>query len=379
MWYFAFGSNINKKVFEGRRRIKPAESVPAVLPGWRLAFSQPGLPYAEPAFAAVERVEEGGASDGAPAPEVHGVAHRITPAQVRRPARTGNRPHEPLPPAGRRRCARGGSRASSAPLPQWAYVLETEGGSGGKEKEGGHAYTVVEAEAVDYQGRQLGVLTLTVTPAIKARLKVCHPSGRTRACRAQPRACGPALGGHRRHATERRPRHAGRVQGRPALPSLRYMTLIRDGAKDYGLAPDYQAWLATLPHYRATAPGQKVGRVLFQAIAFTFIFPVWAGALPCCARAAPCGRRWVVSAWAGCAACLLTATAESACLADRPRRRLLPLLAPGLRVLRRVTGMKAAAEDDFAGRWQRRYTAFLFKTVLDLHELLRPVLGCGMA
>jgi hypothetical protein len=50
-------------------------------------------------------------------------------------------------------------------------VLETEGGSGGKED---HAYHVVEALAVAYDGRQLpGVLTLTVSPNVKARLKVC--------------------------------------------------------------------------------------------------------------------------------------------------------------------------------------------------------------
>lgn len=249
VWYFAFGSNINKKVFEGRRRISPAESVPAVLPGWRLEFSQPGLPYAEPAFAAVEpqpeEVEDAAASSGgARQPDVHGVAHRITPSQ-------------------------------------WAYVLETEGGSGGKED---HAYKVVEATAVDYSGRELVVLTLTVSPKIKARL-----------------------------------------QGRHALPSLRYLTLIRDGAKDYGLTPEYQAWLATLRHYTAERPGQKLGGVVFRALALTFIFPVWAG----------------------------------------------------VRLLRRVTGMKSA-NDDMASRWMRRYTAALFRVVLGLHELVAPVLGCGM-
>lgn len=147
VWYFAFGSNINKKVFQGRRMISPAESVPAVLPGWRLEFSQPGLPYAEPAFAAVERRQEGSDDGGACPLDVHGVAHRITPSQ-------------------------------------WAYVLETEGGSGGKED---HAYQVVEATAEAYDGRALGVVTLSVSPRVKARLQVrllacCRP-GRCSACR----------------------------------------------------------------------------------------------------------------------------------------------------------------------------------------------------
>lgn len=85
VFYFAFGSNINKKVFEGRRRIRPAESVPAVLPHWVLKFSQPGLPYSEPAFAAVEPAPAPSTTSTSAAscglPDVHGVVHRITPSQ----------------------------------------------------------------------------------------------------------------------------------------------------------------------------------------------------------------------------------------------------------------------------------------------------------
>ena len=89
---------VRRKVFEGRRMIKPAESVPAVVPGWALHFSQPGLPYAEPAFAAVEPQQAAGAhangsgsgasgsgtGGGGTRPDVNGVLHRITPSQVRR-------------------------------------------------------------------------------------------------------------------------------------------------------------------------------------------------------------------------------------------------------------------------------------------------------
>jgi hypothetical protein len=66
------------------------------------------------------------------------------------------------------------------------------------------------------------------------------------------------------------------TQGRPALPSLRYLKLIREGAQDYGLSPEYQAWLASLQHYEARAPGQKLGSLAFKLIAFTTVFPVWA-------------------------------------------------------------------------------------------------------
>lgn len=153
IWYFAYGSNMNRKVFEGRRMIKPAESFAAVLPGWRLEFSQPGLPYSEPSFAAAGRQPDTAAErqpDAASAgsngsgsgevawPDMHGVLHRITPSQ-------------------------------------WQYVLETEGAAGQDEDS---AYQVVEATAVAYDGREIpGALTLTVSPRVKARLQVRREGG----------------------------------------------------------------------------------------------------------------------------------------------------------------------------------------------------------
>lgn len=157
------GSNMNKKVFSGRRMIKPAASLPAVLPGWRLTFSQPGLPYAEPGFAAVERQPaaagdgDGAQGDGAPQraqqqqrqrPDVHGVLHHITESQ-------------------------------------WRYVLETEGASQEGNDDGG--YAVVTATAVAYDGHEVpGVKTLTVPARVKHRLRVSS---------AGPRRTGRRMGG----------------------------------------------------------------------------------------------------------------------------------------------------------------------------------------
>lgn len=150
---------MNKKVLSGRRMIKPAASLPAVLPGWQLTFSQLGLPYTEPGFAAVERqpaaataeAANGGAAPPPSArqrrPDVHGVLHRITPSQ-------------------------------------WAYVLETEGASKEDSEDGG--YAVVTTTAVTYDGKQVeGVKTLTVPARIKQRLQVSRAS-----CGGWQRACG---------------------------------------------------------------------------------------------------------------------------------------------------------------------------------------------
>ena len=115
------------------------------------------------------------------------------------------------------------------------------------------------------------------------------------------------------------------LQGRQAQPSLRYLTLIRDGAVEHGLTPECEhglflamctsdmtanclfttasfcpslsadrRWLGTLQHYEAKTVGQRVGRLLFTGAAFVLIFPVWAGA-----RCGCCGMLMCLRVWCG--------------------------------------------------------------------------------
>jgi hypothetical protein len=51
IWYLAYGSNLNSKVFKGRRGIRPLMNRNVFVPGLELAFDQPGLPFLEPRFA----------------------------------------------------------------------------------------------------------------------------------------------------------------------------------------------------------------------------------------------------------------------------------------------------------------------------------------
>ncbi|KAJ3044720.1 hypothetical protein HDV00_001124 [Rhizophlyctis rosea] len=46
-------------------------------------------------------------------------------------------------------------------------------------------------------------------------------------------------------------------------PSLRYLNLLRDGAREHGLNPDYIAYLDAYPHYQSTTLRQKAGGVVF--------------------------------------------------------------------------------------------------------------------
>jgi hypothetical protein len=72
-WYFAFGSNLSALSFRKRRGIQPLEWTPVILKGWELTFDLPGFPYIEPAFANLKINPES---------EVHGIAYRISDAQL---------------------------------------------------------------------------------------------------------------------------------------------------------------------------------------------------------------------------------------------------------------------------------------------------------
>ena len=69
IWHFAYGSNMNKEVFEGRRRMRPREARVARLPGYRLRFNLDGRPHGRSAPANI-------CPD--PEAEVWGVLYRMT-------------------------------------------------------------------------------------------------------------------------------------------------------------------------------------------------------------------------------------------------------------------------------------------------------------
>jgi hypothetical protein len=229
---------MKRSVLEGRRMIKPAESVPAVLGGWQLTFTQPGLPYREPGFASVEPIE-----DGAQAREVHGVAHRMTPAE-------------------------------------WAYYMESEGAAGQSDQ----GYGVEEVTLQTYDGRDMQAYTLRTQPKTVARLK-----------------------------------------GRLALPSLRYISLLRDGAAEHGLAPDYCAYLNALQHYEPRSIGAKIGAVLTSFIAYGLLFPMFAA----------------------------------------------------MRLYRKARGLQSIQPGGRLGRIQSSYFHLVFALAWGLHELVHPLLGSG--
>ncbi|GLC43160.1 hypothetical protein PLESTB_000856700 [Pleodorina starrii] len=210
VWYFAYGSNMNPNTLKGRRQVNPLESRPAVLHGWKLSFRMLGLPYIEPGFGTIERVNgteggsaaapwsraaasspsESGSSSRRWESEVHGVLHRIS-------------------------------------VKDWTQVMASEGVGAGKS-----GYRVVEVEVALYDGRRVRALTLEGQP--------------------------PSL-----HSPSR-----------PVAPSARYLNLLRDGARHYGVDPEYITYLDLLPSYDGSGWSAAVGRAAALAVAVPLALPL---------------------------------------------------------------------------------------------------------
>jgi cation transport regulator ChaC len=78
LWYFGYGSNMNRSVFLGRRQMQPIDVRRACLPGYALRFNIPIGP-GERGVANVEPLLES---------QVWGVAYLLTPADFDRLDRT---------------------------------------------------------------------------------------------------------------------------------------------------------------------------------------------------------------------------------------------------------------------------------------------------
>ena len=160
---------------------------------------------------------------------------------------------------------------------QWEYYKESEGAAGTSDE----GYGVIEVTLEAYDGRKLTAYTLQTQPKSVAALR-----------------------------------------GRAALPSLRYLTLLREGAADHGLDADYQKYLNDLVHYEPHSFGGRVGGVLMRAYATFMLFPAFAT----------------------------------------------------MRTFRKLSMNK----NEFLSRCFAKYFKFVFGLALGIHEVLRPVLGCGV-
>ncbi|KAJ1944965.1 hypothetical protein FBU59_002449, partial [Linderina macrospora] len=139
---------MSSKVLSGRRKVFPQKSLAVIVPGYQLTFDMAGLPYLEPGFGVITKVdgdqknldETTGLTESRPFADcqvggpLHCVAHLITPAEMQR-------------------------------------IIETEGGSGNPDV----GYQTVEIKCQTYDGDQIIGVTL-IDPRLQERH--LHPSVR---------------------------------------------------------------------------------------------------------------------------------------------------------------------------------------------------------
>ena len=75
LWYFAYGANMNRRIFVERRGMRPLSSEPAKLARHALRFAAPGIPVMEPAFATIVPSDD---------TEVHGVLYQLSSREFTR-------------------------------------------------------------------------------------------------------------------------------------------------------------------------------------------------------------------------------------------------------------------------------------------------------
>ena len=222
--YLAYGSNLAASTFLGMRGIKPLSATNVIVPSLALTFDLPGLPYGEPCFANTKRRDP-----SRPSSPPEGYYEKSDSPPVS-PSKTSE---WPKPMVG----------VVYEVTPQdYAHIIATEGG--------GASYQDILVPCHAFAGPYSStspVPTVPETPAFTAH---------TLFAPYEP-------------PTEPDPSHLpwSKPTFRPspiyAQPSMRYLSLIRTGAREHDLPTEYIAYLDGLHSYTITTTRQKVGAALF--------------------------------------------------------------------------------------------------------------------
>ncbi|KAF2717185.1 hypothetical protein K431DRAFT_288782 [Polychaeton citri CBS 116435] len=219
--YLAYGSNLSKETFRGKRGIKPLSQINVQVPSLKLTFDLPGIPYTEPCFAnsatrdpEKDPLAEKAVSDSVPLlhtrTEHHkdrwhkgliGVVYEVTPED-------------------------------------YAHIIATEGG--------GASYhdILVDCHPLESSDPNSPVSHDPIRPPFKAH---------TLFAPARPKEGD-----------------SSRLPIRPdssyAQPSARYLKLITDGAWELELPYEYQDYLKQIRPYTLTTNKQRMGQFIFLGV-----------------------------------------------------------------------------------------------------------------
>jgi len=232
--YLAYGSNLCDRVFLGRRGIKPLSAINVQVPGLRLTFDLPGIPYREPCFANSARRKIPGLWNEQKS-EDHDESRPLL-WEEKSPTSTAWQK---------------GMIGTVYELTKvdYAMIVATEGG--------GASYKDIIVECFPLSSEEDTVVPETPTTQPIRVHTLFAPT--------EPDPEVPF--GGRDPLTRPCPGYS--------QPSLRYLTLLRDGARERGLPKEYQNFLSTLQPYTITTTRQRIGSVttyIFWLPIFTIVF-----------------------------------------------------------------------------------------------------------
>ena len=222
--YLAYGSNLAASTFLGMRGIKPLSVINVLVPSLALTFDLPGLPYGEPCFANTKRRD----------PSRTSLASKGHPEKSSSPLFSGPKPLDWAKPM---------IGVVYEVTPQdYAHIIATEGG--------GASYQDIlvpcHAFSESYDSAS-PVPNIPETPAFTAH---------TLFAPYEP-PVEPGIS----HLPWSKP--IFRPSPTYAQPSLRYLTLIRTGAREHDMPAEYIAYIDSLHNYTITSTRQKVGAAMF--------------------------------------------------------------------------------------------------------------------
>lgn len=246
--YLAYGSNMASGTFLGRRGIKPLSQIPVLVPELRLTFDLPGIPYAEPCFAATKVRQPLAEHDDDETESTDGelLSEKAPLLEIEQSHSSDYHEHQWHKPLI--------GVVYEVTLADYAKIIATEGGGRG------YLDVVVDCYpfAEDYKPTD-PVPHHPQTNAFKAHTLLSPGADDTRK--------GSSIATHIRPP---RPIFDVGQHMRPdpeyAQPSARYLNLIVTGAGEHGLPVSYREYLSQIRTYKITTTRQKIGKVIFLVL-----------------------------------------------------------------------------------------------------------------
>jgi hypothetical protein len=261
------GSNMAPAVLTGRRGVRPRASAPAAAPALRLSFGMVGFPFSEPAFATLVAPGHPLAAGGPAAPPAHGVVHVISAAEWRRVCETEGVSSSGAgyqvvevdcflysrggPWGGPSSVATaGGSSGNNGSSSGKNCGGDGGGGAGGGAPARVRALTLQGAEASLHRGERGALPSARYLGLLREGAMPCAGRGRLWRCLQRPaRREERAARGWATEWHPMRPRRARRPLAPPLAP----------GAAFHGLDPSYRSYLDSLEAY-SPGPGPSLPR-----------------------------------------------------------------------------------------------------------------------